>query len=462
MHAQGSEAAFAAERPSPGTLALFSVPIFGLGFLQLLQMIYLFKYATDVLLIAPAAMGLIFMVGRFWDAASDPIAGYLSDRTRTRWGRRRPWLFAAAPLLAVAPLLTWSPPHSLEGVALALWVGAGLVLLETAFTLLYIPHAALGAELSLAHHERTRVFGYRQVALHLGFFCAVPGMSLLIEAGDRRAAAFWLMLAGGLGSAALVALAAARLREREAFQGRGGARPLSALRDVLRNPHARLLLVVLLIENIGQASLLILVPYHAQYVVGDESLLPLVSSAYMVTSLLVVPIGLPLSRRMGKKRLWAWCMALSGSAYGLMFFAGPGDALYVCACAALIGVGNGIGLMVGPSVQADIVDYDELVTGERKEGMYFATLNFVRKAASAITGFLTGLALQWVGFVPNIEQTETTKLAIRSLQALFPFASFALGLALFLRFRLGESEHARIRAQLARRARALTGVPPPP
>jgi GPH family glycoside/pentoside/hexuronide:cation symporter len=118
--------------------------------------------------------------------------------------------------------------------------------------------------------------------------------------------------------------------------------------------------------------------------------------------------------------------------------------------------------MVGPSVQADIVDYDELVTGERKEGMYFATLNFVRKAASAITGFLTGLALQWVGFVPNIEQTETTKLAIRSLQALFPFASFALGLALFLRFRLGESEHARIRAQLARRARALTGVPPPP
>jgi GPH family glycoside/pentoside/hexuronide:cation symporter len=232
------------------------------------------------------------------------------------------------------------------------------------------------------------------------------------------------------------------------------------VRDVLRNPHARLVLGVLLIEHIGQAALMVLAPYFVQYVLGDESLLAFLAAPYMVASLLVVPLGLSVSRRAGKKRVWLLGMALTGTAYGLLYLAGSGDVLYVAALGAAIGVGNGIGLTVGASIQADVVDYDEYMTGERKEGIYFAAWNIVRKAAAGLTGFFAGLALQAVGFTPNAEQSEDAQLAIRALMALFPAVAFAGGVALFLRFELGEDEHRRIRAAIAQRAegsRALQG-----
>ena len=417
-----------------------------------LMLLYLFKYATDVLLIAPAAMGLVFMLGRLWDAASDPLVGYLSDRTRTRWGRRRPWLVASMPLFALCPVMVWSPPPSLDGTALLLWVGFGMLALDSAFTAFFVPHGALGAELSLDHHERTRVFGYRQGMQLLGTFGALGAMYALLVADDKRATAFWIAGTGGVAAAALIGAVAIGLRERAEFQGRGATQPLRALRDVLRNPHARLLLAVLLIEHVGLAALMVLAPYHVQYVLGDESMLPLLAGSYMVSSLLVVPVALAVSRRLGKKRTWAVAMLLTGTAYGLMFFPGPGDEIGMYALAALVGIGNGSGLIIGASVQADVVDYDEYVSGERKEGMYFAAWNIARKAASGLTGFLVGLALQASGFVPNAEQTETTRLLIRGLLALFPAAAFAVGLALFLRFRLTEAEHRRLREEIEKRS----------
>jgi GPH family glycoside/pentoside/hexuronide:cation symporter len=443
-----------AEPLSRATLALYSLPIVGPSFLNVLTLLYLFKYATDVLLIPPAAMGMVFMLGRFWDAASDPLVGYLSDRTRTRWGRRRPWFAASVPLFALCPLMIWAPPSGVGGALLPIWVAAGMLALDTAFTAFFVPHGALGAELSLEHHERTRIFGYRQVSQQLGFFVALVAMYALLEATDKRSAAFWIAAAGGLGAALLIGVAALGLRERAEFRDRGSERPLLALRDVLRNPHARLMLGVLLIEHVGLAGLMVMAPYHMQYVLGDEKLLPFMAGSYMVSSLLVVPAALVASRRAGKKRVWIGAMLLTGTAYGLIFFAGPGDELLMYALAALIGIGNGSGTIIGMSLQADIVDYDEYATGERKEGMYFAAWNMARKAASGVTGFLAGLALDAVGFVPNAEQTEETRLVIRGLLALFPAASFALGIALFLRFRLTEPEHRRIRGEIERRAAA--------
>jgi GPH family glycoside/pentoside/hexuronide:cation symporter len=140
--------------------------------------------------------------------------------------------------------------------------------------------------------------------------------------------------------------------------------------------------------------------------------------------------------------------------YGALFFSGPGDIVWVCAWIAGTGIGSGVGSIVGPSIQADVIDYDEYVSGERKEGAYVATWNFVRKAAAGIAGALAGITLQWIGFVPNVEQTEATKLAILVLYALFPAAGMAIGVSLFFRFRFTEEEHARIRGELDARAAA--------
>jgi len=439
-------------RLSKGVLVAYALPASGMAYLSLLVTLYLFKYATDVLLVAPAAMGAIFLVGRVWDAVSDPLAGHLSDRTRSRIGRRRPWMLASIIPLAIFSVVPWVPPPALTGTLLVLWVGGGLLLFETATTMLFVPHTALAAELTLDHHERTRVFAFRHVAAGMGFLFVAGALQLMTTSDDKRATALMLALAGGVGTGLLVLYAVTRLREIASHTGRGGERPLRAFFDVWRNPHARLLLIVFLIESLGAATLGLLGPYVMEYVIGDESLFPRLLLSFFLPTILFIPIALPLSRRLGKKNTWALGMAISGAAFGLLVFAaGPEDAWIIYVSGVGAGIGAAVGAMVGPSVQADVVDYDEYLTGERKEGVYFAVWSFARKCAAGIMGGITGIALQLVGFEPNVEQTETTKLALRSLFAFLPGAGYAIGLVLFLRFGLDEKEHARVRAELDRR-----------
>jgi GPH family glycoside/pentoside/hexuronide:cation symporter len=436
------------------TLALYAFPVLGPALLNTLALLYLFKYATDVLLIAPAAMGWVFMIGRFWDAASDPLVGYWSDRTRTRWGRRRPWFAAAVPLFAICPVMVWSPPAGLGEMALLVWVAAGMLALDTATTAFLVPHGALGAELSLEHHERTRIFAWRQLGNQLGFFAAIAAMTALASTSDKRALAFWIAAGAGALTALSIALAGLGLRERPDFQLRGMARPFAAIRDVWRNSHARTLLAVLLIEHLGLAGLAVIAPFYVQYVLGDESLLAYLMASYLIPTLIAAPFAPAVSRRWGKRRTWLVSMCATGCAYAGLFFAHGENTWLVYVLGTVIGLGNGIGIVVGTSLQADVVDYDEYLTGERKEGTYFAAWNIARKGASGVMGFLAGQALQLSGFVPNAEQSEPTRLVIRSLLALVPAAAFALGIALFLRFQLTQTEHDRIREAIRSRAAA--------
>ena len=125
-----------------------------------------------------------------------------------------------------------------------------------------------------------------------------------------------------------------------------------------------------------------------------------------------------------------------------------GLGLLFAVLATLGGVGGGCGPVIAPSIQSDIIDYDEYMTGERKEGAYFAAFSFAFKGSTGLTLMLTGFVLQLSGFVPNVEQTETAKLAIRCLFALFPLVSTWLGALLLSRFALNRAEHAEVRAAL--------------
>jgi GPH family glycoside/pentoside/hexuronide:cation symporter len=137
------------------------------------------------------------------------------------------------------------------------------------------------------------------------------------------------------------------------------------------------------------------------------------------------------------------CLAIGG-----IFFVGDGDLVPMLVLAGVGGFAGGGADVVFPSLQADVIDYDEYRTGQRKEGMYFAAWNFVAKTALGLTGVLTGVALTASGFQPNQEQSETAKLAIRSLMSGWPLLCYGAGAFLFLRFALTRQAHAKIRAAL--------------
>ena len=446
-------------RLSIRVILAYAAPSVGFGFTGLLFIIYLMKFSTDVLLIAPGVMGTLIAVSRLWDAVSDPMAGYLSDRTESRLGRRRSWMFAASLPVAVGIWMLWSPPSSLGAAGVVIWMVLALLVYETATTAFFIPYGALGVELTEQYHERTRLFGYRHVISALGLMLGVGAYWLIDQAENTREAAGFLM--GWIGAplvAVLCLYAAWQVPERGEYQGRGSVAILSSFRDVFRNRHASRLLAVYFIDSFGVASIGMLVPYVTQYVLNRSELAMPIILLYFLPQFLLTPMWIRLSRKFGKKRRWLVCMWATSFGFGALFFIGTGDNLLIWIIPPLLGAAGGCAPIVAPSINADIIDFDEYLTGQRKEGTYLAVWNFVRKSAGAMTALLTGWVLQEFDFLPNQEQTEGTKLALRALFSLAPALCYAAGALIFVGFAFNEVEHARVREALnARKSPAGLG-----
>ena len=446
-----------------GTTIAYGMPGLGAGYMYLLMSLYVMKFSTDVLLIAPAVMGVIFSISRIWDAVSDPIAGYLSDRTTFKFGRRRTWMLLSFIPISFGFLAVFSPPESMQGQSLDLWMMIAILSFYSAITLFNVPHMALGAELSEDYHERTRLFGVRHIGFTLGSILSLVSMSLLISeenspTGDVRELAGNLAFLAVAAMSLMIFFSVSKLKENPEFQNRVNKNPFKAFRDVWVNPHAKILIIVLFIENLGGAVIGVLTLYVTQYIVEAPAWAPLIIFAYMLPSALSVPLWIPLSKRFGKIRLWVFSLALTGISFGGIFIIPFLDSvterlIVMFIGATLGGMAAGCGGAIGPSVKGDVIDYDEYLTGERKEGSYFAALNFVFKSATGIMLLVTGFVLQFSGFIPNQPQTMEVKIALISLYGLVPLVFYSLGAYLLhKKFTFGEKEHAAIKQQIKERA----------
>ena len=234
-----------------------------------------------------------------------------------------------------------------------------VVAFYTSSTVLIIPHTALGAELTDSYHDRTRIFGGRHVVTTLGSFAAVAGLFALQRSSDVHRTVLVLAIAAGLATALATVWTVIRMRERPEFQGRGASHPYRAFRDVVRNPHARLLLLVFGIESLGAATIGVLTPYVAQYVLRRPEVAPPIIAVYMVANIAFVPVWLPLSRRFGKKALWLASMLLTAASFGAMIFLYENAVTLMTVLAFAAGTAASCGAMMGPSIQADVIDWDE-------------------------------------------------------------------------------------------------------
>ena len=414
--------------------------------------LYLMKFSTDVLLISPAVMGFIFGISRIWDAVTDPLAGYCSDRTTLKAGRRRPWMLASIPFICGTFYIMWNPTSGMSDTYNALWMGIAVLLFFTSMTAFVVPHTSLGAELSTSYHERTKIFGLRHMLWNSGSLLALIAMHHLIVGHNVRQTAFVISILAAAVTAALILWMFFALKERPEFQGRGESNPFVAFTDVLKNKYALLLLIVFFIESLGGATIGILTPYIAEYIVGRPDKTVIYILLYLIPSVLSVPLWVPLSRRIGKKAMWLFSMVVTGFGFGSMFFLfyleEAASDILISVLALICGLGAGSGAVVAPSIQADVIDYDEYRSGKRKEGTYFATWNFVFKSATGITLMLTGFVLGASGFVPNVEQNDTAKLALLTLYAIFPLVCYTVGAMIFNQFKLDESVYKTIRSSL--------------
>lgn len=419
----------------PASLLLaYGGPMLALAYLLFFVQFYFLKFATDVLLLPPAAVGVLFALAKLWNAVSDPFVGSWSDRTRSRLGRRRPYLLAALPLLVLGFAPLWTPPAEFATGATLAWVGAALLLFYTAFTLYQLPHAALGAELSRDSHQRTRLFGVRQMSFTAGMLGAFAAIQVAMNADDPRAMTAVLAIPGGLLAAALLAITPLAVREPEPDGVRsGGTGLLAGLRDVLRNPPARVLLLVYLVESVGVGAVGVMAPYVAEYLLVRPDVVGTLPAAYVISGVVTIPLWVRLSRVLGKRETWLASMWLAAAAFGGMWFVGAGAVIPLMLLLIVAGAAMGSGSVLSASIMADLIDVDEQHTGERKEGVYSAAMQFVLKLGTTLTTAASGMLLAVAGFEPNAEQSEGSLLAIRLLFAGLPCVGFVAGGLLYWR-----------------------------
>ncbi|MFK7894726.1 MAG: MFS transporter [Myxococcota bacterium] len=430
----------------------------------MLILIMYMKYAVDDLGASPAAIGSIFFLAKMWDAVSDPMVGNLSDRTMSSRGRRRPWILAGAPLIALFGVMAWSPPATFEGGALIAWITVAILGFYTAHTIFEVPHMSLGAELSLDAQERNRIFGARQLMKTLGMLVAgILGTWIVSQGVAPTTTMAWVV--GGATLLMVFAGTSLLPPEREEFRGRGGQNPIKAIRDVIGNRHARLFLLVIFIDAIGAGGIGVLIPFVMEYVVGDpeltiggrelapSDLVPFLLGIAFITALISIPIWLRLARHFEKRRLVLISIVMAMVGYGSAIFVGPGDWEIIAVASLFSGAANACANTLGYTLKSEIIDSDELETGERKEGAYFAGWSFMNKLGGAIMVGSVGLALQASGFIPNDpDQSDFVKTTMIALMGGVPLVCYGIGALAFSRYQLSEKEHRKIRAALDARA----------
>ncbi len=435
------------------TLFYFGLPAIAYGYMFCLVTLYYMKFATDILLISPAIMGLIFGISRLWDAVSDPLIGYWSDRTQFWLGRRRSWIALSALPTTLTFLMLFVFPQGLSAPGLVIWVGVAIIGFFSASTFFYVPQMALGAELTDDHHERNKVFGVRHASWIGGYIIGIGSMYLLLKAQEigllevqqtSSQIGYWVAPLAGLS----LLICAYGVREREEFALKGSKRPFKAIRDVFKNPHARPPLIGYFFDNIGFAFTSILVLYIATYILEAPLSAPKFLLVFLIPSFFLTPLWMPLARRVGKKAVWAFSLYLSAFCYGLMFFLGKGDDILLMGIGFFAGIANGAGHVIGPSLMSDTIDYDELLTGERKEGAYFATWNFTWKMANGVSLIVVGNMLAWVGFEANVSQTPLVILTFKIMFAIVPCIAYVIAAFFFSSYRLDEKLHNEMHVKL--------------
>jgi glycoside/pentoside/hexuronide:cation symporter, GPH family len=448
-------------KPIPAAKKLaYASPAFALAVVGIPVYVYMPKFYSDVVGIDIAALGAILAGVRIFDAVTDPVMGYVSDRTQTRFGRRRPYIASGALFLAAALLCLFNPPSGSTLFETA-WFAVSIFALFLFWTVVTVPYESLGPEMTYDYTERNALFALRDGLLIAGTLAAAasPAMvqavfGLAPDVPGEREKFFWISVIYApllIGSAAWCTLALREAPPREP----SAAGIWKGLKRVLENRPFAILLSAYTIGAIGSNLPATLILYYVQYVL-ESARADFFLLIYFVTGIVFLPAWVQLARRIGKKQAWLLSIAVNTGAFIGVFFLGPGDEALYGVLVCLSGVGLGATLALPSSIQADVIDYDELLTGERREGRYIGLWSIAKKLAAAIGVGLGLFVLGLAGYAPNASQPPEVVVALRVLYALVPSGCSLIALAIAWQYPISEHAHQRIRDAIERRKNGET------
>ncbi|HJW89509.1 MAG TPA: glycoside-pentoside-hexuronide (GPH):cation symporter [Anaerolineales bacterium] len=469
-------------KPQPIRLSLLTKLVYGSGdwgmasFGTLRQVFYAI-FLTDVVGLEPRLASFAALFGIIWDAINDPLVGALSDRVRTRWGRRRPFLlFFSIPFGLSFLLLWWAPPWESQ-VARMLTVLLAFMISDTLQTLITVPFFALTPEITQDYDERTTLTGYRMFFNLLASLATAVSAPMIVDmaikAGLNQQQGY-LIVAGMFGGLAALPFLLIFLVVREKTPPGELSGPKTPFKDTLRtawsNKPFRFAVGLYMMNWITFDLVALMLPYFLVYWVAQGDLLASVNlfgeelslesavlGLLLITAVLVLPFWMWLAHKLDKRSAYIAGMTFWALVQVVIFFVKPGQIGLILVLAMFAGLSVSTAHALPEAIFPDVIEWDELRTRRRNEGVYYGVKNFIHKLTGAVAIFFALQVLGWIGYqappadVTRFSQSPETLTAIRWLTGPAGALLLVSAIAIAWFYPLSRERHARIRRLLAQR-----------
>lgn len=424
-----------------------------------IQGFFLNAFLLDVAGIRPAAAGLIFLIVKIWDSVNDPIIGGLTDRTNTRWGRRRPWLLFGAVPFGLAWFLQWLVPD-LSPSALFWYYLVVALLLDTGFTAVNVPYTALTPELTPDYDERTSLNSFRFSFSILGGLAALAIHNALIGSFPSVTQGYAIsaaVMGGVIILSNFITFAFTKESHFKEESAKDDPGFVAGVKIALKNRPFLYVVTIYLLSwlciQFVQANMLL----YVRYWVGGEDRFIQLAFALQVSAFVFLLIWSKVSQKWGKQKVYYVGMSFWVAVEIGLFFVQPGQFNLLLILAILAGVGVSIGFLIPWSMLPDVIELDELETGQRREGIYYGFFVFLQKLGISLGLAISNFILEATGYINASDLAMLPQQPTAVLTALRLFVSFVPAIILLIsfpvvrRYPITRQKHAEIRAALAAR-----------
>lgn len=459
------KASISTEKLSFLTKLAFGAGDLGPAIVAAINGFFLNAFLLDVAGLRPAMAGTIFLLAKIWDAVNDPIIGALTDRTKTRWGRRRPWLLFAAIPFGLAFFLQWIVPPL--GDAGKFWYYLVVaILLDTAYTAINVPYAALTPELTHDYDERTSLSSYRFSFSILGGVLAAFFHTIIVGffdspiTGYMVSAAVWAFFITVPNFITFAFTREVHFKEERPI----GPGFVEGLRIAFRNRAFVYVVLIYLFSWLSiqfvQNNLLL----YVKYWIGAEQQFGVLILCIQFSAFIFLLIWARVSQKIGKQKVYYIGMLVWILVGIFLFTVQPGQVTLLFILAILAGAGVSIGYLIPWSMLPDVIELDELETGQRREGIFYGFFVFLQKLGISLGIAISNYILELTGYVNQVPggslpvQPSSALMALRIFVSLVPGVILLASFILVFHYPITRKKHAEMRVELERRhMEAITG-----
>ncbi|WP_165211452.1 glycoside-pentoside-hexuronide (GPH):cation symporter [Streptococcus tangpeifui] len=395
---------------------------------------YLTVYYTDIVGLAPAAVSAIMFIARIFDAFNDPVMGVIAERTESKWGRFRPYIIFGSPFLVVFSVLTFTGPFG-NGTSGVAWAAFTYIIAGLLYTLVTIPYGAMAAVMTTDDQERNTLNAYRSIGMNAGMIIvnslSVPIMLFFSKGSKTATSSGYLMTALIYAIVSLPIFYGVFKTAREVVKPiRSEKVPLSVtLKNIVGNKYLMIVFGIMILQMTAYMGRIAITSYYVIYCLGSFALISLLMTIPSIGGVICSLFIVPLIKKFGKRTVLAGSMMIQGIGLIIVYFSDFSNIILIIIGHIIFGIFN-MGYPITLTMVADSVDYQELQTGVRTDGTAYATYGLATKVGNAVGGAVGVLALSYMGYRPNVQQTPSTQAGINLIVNLVPAILFIIGAAI--------------------------------